>query len=169
MLFFLAEVLKTILLAQDLLCNFHLKSGVPKLCLKLDLANAFDSVKWGFLEAAFHSLSFHNISLPSSCVKKLSFSILINGQAVGTPRVLGNCDKCAHCLLTFTLVMEFFSAMMNTCVDSMLIPTPHTRSCMAITHVMFAGDLVVPSKCSATTAYNLKMFLDNFEKFSGWQ
>lgn len=83
MLLFLAEVLKTILLAQDLLCNFHLKSGVPKLCLKLDLANAFDSVKWGFLEAAFHSLSFHNISLPSSCVKKLSFSILINGQAVG--------------------------------------------------------------------------------------
>lgn len=89
------------------------------------------------------------------------------GKLLGTPKVLGNCDKGAHCLLSFTLVMEFFSAMMNSCADFMLIPTPHTRSCMAISHLMFADDLVVPSKCSATTAYNLKMFLDNYQKFSG--
>lgn len=89
------------------------------------------------------------------------------GKLLGTPKVLGNCDKGAHCLLSFALVMEFFSAMMNSCADFMLIPTPHTRSCMAISHLMFADDLVVPSKCSATTAYNLKMFLDNYQKFSG--
>lgn len=40
------EILDNILLTQDLLHNFHHKRGSPKMCLKLDLAKAYDSIRW---------------------------------------------------------------------------------------------------------------------------
>lgn len=79
------EILDNILLIQDLLHNFHLKRGSPKMCLKLDLAKAYDSVRWELLEAAMGVLGFpaHFIRLVMECVKYPSYSILLNESAVG--------------------------------------------------------------------------------------
>lgn len=74
-----------ILLSQYLLYKFHLSKGRPKMCVKLDLAKAYDGVRWDILEDAMKAMNFlaHFVRLVMACVKGPHFSILLNGQAVG--------------------------------------------------------------------------------------
>lgn len=72
-----------ILLSNDLIKGFHLCKGDPKMCLKLDLCKAFDSVRWDFVKSALIALNFPSkiIKLILECIKEPAFSILINGEA----------------------------------------------------------------------------------------
>ena len=58
--------------------------------LKLDMSKAYDKVEWVFLEKMIEKLGFDNkwISLISSCIRSISFSILVNGALYGhfTPK-----------------------------------------------------------------------------------
>ena len=50
--------------------------------VKLDIAKAYDRVKWSFLRSILLSFgfSFDWVSWTMSCVTSASFSVLINGQ-----------------------------------------------------------------------------------------
>lgn len=50
------SIANNILLAQDLIHNFHLNRGISRIRFKIDLAKAHDSVGWDFLEAALHCM-----------------------------------------------------------------------------------------------------------------
>ncbi|KAK3198379.1 hypothetical protein Dsin_021794 [Dipteronia sinensis] len=71
-----------ILLAQELMRNYHKDVGCPKLALKVDLIKAFDMVDWGFLLetlAAFH-FPHKVITWIKACLTTLKFSISFNGE-----------------------------------------------------------------------------------------
>lgn len=74
-----------ILLAQDLIHNFHLNHGTPRMCIKLDLAKAYDSVRWDLLEDALRCLRLPEgfIKIIMACVSDAKFSVLVNGAAEG--------------------------------------------------------------------------------------
>ena len=42
------SIADNVLVAQDLLNGFHLEKGVQRMCLKLYLAKAYDSLRWDF-------------------------------------------------------------------------------------------------------------------------
>lgn len=50
------SIANNIHLSHDILQNFHRISREPRMCLKLDLAKAYDSVRWDFLETALHCM-----------------------------------------------------------------------------------------------------------------
>lgn len=52
------SIADNILVAQDLNHNFHLSRGTPRMCVKIDLAKAYDSVVLEFLEAALRCFRF---------------------------------------------------------------------------------------------------------------
>ena len=64
------SIADNILLAQDLIHNFHLLRGPSRMCVKIDLAKAYDSVRLDFLEAALKCLQFpaHFIKLIMACL-----------------------------------------------------------------------------------------------------
>lgn len=55
------------------------------MAIKLDLSKSYSRVEWAYLEAIIRKMSFQErwISLSKMCVRKISYSVLINGQPKG--------------------------------------------------------------------------------------
>lgn len=164
------SITDNILLAQDLIHNFHLNRGNSRMCIKLDLAKAYDSVRWGFLEASLQVVHFlaHFIKLIFECVTEAQFSILVNGSFESYfEGTRGLRQGCPPSPFLFTIVMEFFSLMMDRYAASHMIPSPFVKGNIIVSHLMFADYLIVFSKASPSAAANLKHFLENFKIFTG--
>lgn len=74
-----------ILLCHDIMRDFHLSKGKARMCLKIDLNKAVDSVRWDFLEETMRSFNLPApfINWILQCVTKPLFSILVNGVSTG--------------------------------------------------------------------------------------
>lgn len=84
--------------------------------LKLDTSKAYDRVEWSFLEDITRKLGFNEkwITLMITCVKSVSYFILLNGDPKGfikptrgirqrdpfSPFLFLLCTKCLHSLIT---------------------------------------------------------------------
>jgi hypothetical protein len=76
-----------ILAAYETLHSMHTKmwSKVGFMGIKLDMSKAYDRVEWEFLEVVMSKLGFSDrwIRLIMECVRTVTYSIIVNGQAVG--------------------------------------------------------------------------------------
>lgn len=160
------SIADNILVAQDLIHNFHLSRGCPRMCSKIDLAKAYDRVRWDFLEAVVLSMRFpiHFIKLIMACVYDAYFSMLVNGNSEGYFKgTRGLRQGCPLSPFLFAIVMKFFYIMMSNYASLQLIPTPFVKNQVAISHLMFVDDFFFcVLKAIDVTAVNLKFFLDNF-------
>lgn len=61
------------------------KGARGKVVLKIDISKAYDRVNWGFLRAMMSKLGFSDlwINWIMPCVSSVSYSVLINNDAVG--------------------------------------------------------------------------------------
>ena len=140
------------------------------MCIKIDLAKAYDSVRRDFLEAALPGMRFpqHFIKLIMACVSDAHFSVLVNDNSKGYfEGTRGLRQGCPLSPFLFAIVMEYFSLMMSKYASSQLIPTPFQKHQVALSHLMFADDLFVFYKATNVATVNFKFFLDNFKVFFG--
>nr|GEW67696.1 hypothetical protein [Tanacetum cinerariifolium] len=74
-----------ILMTQELMHNYHRKSGPPRCAFKVDIQKAYDTVNWGFLENILFCFGFHTSMTKwiLACVTSASYSICINGEVHG--------------------------------------------------------------------------------------
>lgn len=102
------------------------------------------------------------------CVTGAQFSVLVNGCSEGFFKgSRGLRQRCPLSPFLFTIVMEFFSIMMDKYAASHMIASPFVKGNITISHLMFADDLIIFSKASHFKAANLKHFLDHFKNFTG--
>lgn len=102
------SIADNILLSQDLVKNFHRPKGKQRMCLKLDLCKAFDSIKWSFVKAALQCLNFpENVTnWIMACITEPAFSILSNGKSCGfLNRTRGLRQRCPMSPYLFCSVM----------------------------------------------------------------
>ena len=62
-----------ILLAQELVFQYHLYKGPPRCAIKVDLAKAYDTVEWDFLLIILHLMNFP----PQFCSWTANVSLLL--------------------------------------------------------------------------------------------
>ena len=74
-----------VLLAYDLLCNYHRSARSADCALKIDLRKSYDSTHWDFVEEVFLGLGCPTRFTDGVmvCIRTCSFSLMINGSMQG--------------------------------------------------------------------------------------
>ncbi|XP_074300068.1 uncharacterized protein LOC141631273 [Silene latifolia] len=79
------DIVENILICQDLTKLYNRKHCSPRVIMKLDLQNAYDSIEWDFMEGTLKALKFptHFTKLLMECVTTPHYSLSLNGESFG--------------------------------------------------------------------------------------
>jgi mannosylglycoprotein endo-beta-mannosidase len=159
-----------ILLAQELLRNYHRNQGTPRCALKVDFMKAYDMVRWDFIFEGLHLMGFPDkvVHWIKECVTTSRFSISINGELNGFfpgGRGLRQGDPLSPYL--FVLVMEAFSGLMNNMVEDGKFKWHWKCEKVRISHLCFADDLLIFCRGEVNTVSSVADCLKRFKDLSG--
>lgn len=78
-------LVENLLVATEIVKDYHKKDVSPRCAMKIDIAKAFDSVYWPFLLDTLRALNMHDqfIRWIELCVFTPSFSVQVNGELAG--------------------------------------------------------------------------------------
>ena len=165
------KISDNILLAQDLMRDYHKSSGTPRASAKIDLMKAYDSVSWVFLFDLLEVLGFPSkfITWVRACVTSPTYSICFNGESVGYfpgARGLRQGDPLSPYL--FVLDMDALSQMLHFNISNSKDFKYHWRcEKTKIDHLCFADNLLLFFHGDSRSAGIISVTLQQFYDFSG--
>ncbi len=164
------RITDNILIANELVRNFHLSSGAAKACLKVDLRKAYDSVNRQFLFHTLKCLGFIEtwILWIKACIGDPMVSILVNGSPVGffqSQRGLRQGDPLAPYL--FAIIMEAFIVLLEKAMIKGAFRSMKLGVSIQISNFFFADDLLVFSKGDLQSLAAIQQVFQEFEALSG--
>jgi hypothetical protein len=165
------SIAENVLLAQEVLKDYHKNEGKARCTIKVDLMKAYDSVNWNFI---LHSLACFGfpaqfVSWIRECITSPRFSVALNGSLVGYfegRKGLRQGDPLSPYL--FVIAMEILSRLLSDYVDRNAgFSFHHKCSGVNLTHLCFADDLLIFSEASVNSVKVIKDVLLEFESLSG--
>ena len=151
--------------------NHKNKGKENYMSIKLDMSKAFDRVEWSFIKGVMEKLGFMEkwIDIIMNYVSSVSYSVLINGEAIGNispSRGIKQGDPFSPYL--FLLCAEGFStliheAAMNQQINGISI----CRGYPLMTHLFFANDNLLFCKAKEQECHALVNILNRYEEASG--
>jgi hypothetical protein len=165
------SIAENILLAQEVVCDYHKQKGIPRCALKVDLMKAYDSLNWEYILHCLKCLGApaRFISWIRECITSPSFTIALNGSLVGYfhgKKGLRQGDPISPYL--FVIAMEGLSLLLGDAVSSNSQFDFHPRCReLKLNHLCFADDLLIFSAASIRSVKVIKDVLDYFEQLSG--
>lgn len=167
------QITDNVLIAHELTHYIrHKKSGNKGVAaFKLDMAKAYDRVEWDYLEAIMSRMGFHKqwIEWVMGCVKTVTFSITVNGEAGETfSPTRGIRQGCPLSPYLFLLCGEGFSAIIESFVrQKQMLGFRINCHCPKVSHLLFADDSVVYCQASEKDCKALRDILALYERESG--
>jgi len=133
-----------VLLAQELMRNYHRDKGSPRCALKVYLLKAYDTINWEFLVATLQATGFPQrvIHWIKECITTARFSVNINGELCGffsNSRGLRQGDPMSPYLFAFA--MQVFSGLMEATNKNFQFHWKFQKE--RISHLCFADDLLI--------------------------
>jgi len=107
---------ENILLAQELVQNYHRSGGRPWCTMKVNLMKVYDSVDWDFIVQCLScfGLPTRFTNWIKMCITSPRFTISLNGTLVEYFKGGKGLRQCDHLsIYLFVLVMEVFSRLMK--------------------------------------------------------
>ena len=124
-------LVENLLLATEIVKNYHKEDISPRSAMKIDIANAFDSAHWPFLLNTLRALNIpeefvHWIEL---CVCTTSFSVQVNGELTGIRQ------GCALSPYLFVICINVLSSMLDKAVERNLVGYHPKCKNIQVTHL----------------------------------
>jgi hypothetical protein len=162
-----------IIAAYETLHTMHTKmwSKVGFMGIKLDMSKAYDRVEWDFLETVMWKMGFSErwIRLIMECIRTVSYSVIVNGQAVGNikpTRGIRQGDPLSPYL--FLICAEALSSMLSRAESKgVIIGVPTSKKGPRLSHLFFADDSLLFCKANLVEWRRLMRLLEDYEAASG--
>lgn len=141
------------------------------LCLKLDMAKAYDRIEWKYIEAVMKKFGFDQqwIKWVMNCVETVSFAVVVNGDKgeFFQPQ-RGIRQGCPLSPYLFILCAEGFHYLIQNVVASgSLQGVTIGRGCSSISHLFFADDSVLFGEATIANCNAINDILQKYERASG--
>ncbi|XP_026458833.1 uncharacterized protein LOC113359390 [Papaver somniferum] len=159
-----------IMVAHELVRNYHRSKGSPRCALKIDLTKAYDTVRWETIFYMLQQLGFPDmfINWIQRCITSAKFSIIINGSPYGFfGAKRGLRQGCPISPYLFVLAMEMLSATLLQQVKIQKFGFHPICKLTSLTHLCCADDVMIFFKGSIAVASSLKEALVEFSNYTG--
>lgn len=161
---------ENVLLASELVADFHVPSEVSRGYLQIDLTKAYDNLNWDFLFNVLRAIDLppQFIGWIKECVSTTSFSIAFNGELIGYfPGKKGLRQGDPISSLLFVLAMDVLSKQLDAgAVDQKFVPHPQCDAPL-ITHLSFADDVLIFFDGAEASILGILDILQQFKTISG--
>lgn len=162
--------MENLLLATELVKNYHKDDISARCAIKIDISKAFDSVQWPFLLRVLESLGFptqfvHWIRL---CISTASFSVQVNGELAGYfQSERGLRQGCSLSPYLFVICMNVFSKMIDEAAVQRRIGYHPRCQLIPLTHLCFADDIMVFVDGQQRSIEGVMNVFEEFAQISG--
>lgn len=163
-------LMENVLLASEVVNDYHKSLQPGRITLKVDISKAFDSVRCDFLLSALqaYKVSPTFCNAIRTCVCSPSFSVSINGTSLGYFKGkmgLRQGDPLSSTL--FVLALNVLSLMLNKGADQGFFNYHPDCEDLCLTHPSFTDDLLMFLDGSMESLEGVYAILNQFEKMSG--
>ncbi|KAG7558113.1 Reverse transcriptase domain [Arabidopsis suecica] len=161
---------ENVLLASELVNDFHSEGVTRRGCLQVDLAKAYDNLDWNFLMNVLQAIDLPVVFIGwiKECYTTPSFSVAFNGELIGFfqgKKGLRQGDPISS--LLFVLAMDVLSKKLdNGAVSQRFVPHPDC-SAPLITHLSFADDVLIFFDGNEESLIGILNILEEFKEGSG--
>lgn len=163
-------LMENLLLATELVKDYHKESISSRSAIKIDISKAFDSVQWTFL---LNTLTAMNIPPKfirwiSLCISTASFSVQVNGELAGFFRSeRGLRQGCSLSPYLFVICMNVLSKMLDKAAQARRFGYHPQCQNIPLTHLCFADDLMVFTDGKQRSLEGILEVFDTFASYSG--
>lgn len=159
-----------ILLAQEVVKNYHLPNRIPKCAITIDITKAFDSINWVFLHHVMQAFALppRFIQWIMACISSPSYSVIVNGRPNGFflgMKGLRQVDPLSPYL--FIMCTDILSRFLDAVAIVGTFAYHPKCSSLALTHLIFTDDLIIFTEETEQSLNGIKSVLDSFFCWSG--
>ena len=163
-------LIENLLLATEIVKDYHKESISSRCAIKIDISKAFDSVQWPFFLNVLRAMNFpqqfiHWIAL---CITTPSFSVQVNGELTGYfQSSRGLRQGCSLSPYLFVIVMDVLSKLLDKAASVRSIGYHPRCQNLGLTHLMFADDLMMVTDGKVRSMEGIVEVFEKFAKISG--
>lgn len=163
-------LVENLLLATEIVKDYHKGDITPRCAPKIDIAKAFDTVHWSFLLNTLRAPNIPEefIHWIEICVCTASFSVQINGElAEFFQSKRGLRQGCALSPYLFVICMNVLSHMIDKEAERGLVGYHPRCKNILLTRLSFADDLMVFKDGTKCSIEGILRVFDDFAAISG--
>lgn len=161
---------ENVLLASELVTDFHKRGSITKGCLQVDISKAFDSIEWEFILNILLAFNLppEFIVWIKTCITSPYYSISLNGELSGFfpgKKGLRQGDPLSSSL--FVMAMDILSKELDISVREGKFGAHPSCLDPLVTHLSFADDLLIFFDGTAGSLRGIMQVLRDFQKSTG--
>ena len=162
-------LLKNVLLATEIVKDYHKSSVSSRSAMKLDISKAFDTVRWSFIENILRAMNYPDLFVTwiMTCISTAAFSVSVNGELEGFfTSCRGIRQGCSLSPYLYVIVSNVLSKLLNKAMLEGRIGFHPQCKEVNLSHLSFADDIMITDGTPESLHGTLQVF-DDFATMSG--